>query len=223
MMVALQAAYFALDLIAPTVLMMKVCYWRNTRGLSQDMLVCSTIAACVFPLISIDKILQFHFSLSLFFMCFYAFALIYILYTFAHVSPKLAVRFGSKANPRVPLLCRWPVCLGASMVLGIFLAPFSVAPVWLLVPLYLEALAKGPQLWLFMDPSSRDPTATLVIVLMILSRVVEASSWVLVFSLNDLVILTPIIIQLFCAFDFVYLCARQAAALDCENRNMAFV
>jgi len=207
-----EIVYFFLDLSSAAILMHKVFNLRSPTGLSWDMFVCMTISSVMFPVSYFDKAVLYGVSENLIIMIVQAVCSVVSFVAFSRMPQKDYAR---------PFFCHWRPLVVGTMATAITACILSrtFAQFTLLVPLYLDAASRMPQLWLVSYESSNDAHAAAFFAATISSRVVEACSWIWLYSFNDLAVLGPVILQAFFGLDFLYFyCINVIRALRANLR-----
>jgi len=220
---AVDAVFTALDLSSMATILLKTCYYRSSAGLSYHMLVCYVISAVLFPMQYVSAIFTGSMDWNLFIMWLNAAVAIVAFVAVVVYKPKSSRHAGTDVPH--PLWCRWHVLVAVCTAVGLFLGNLpgrrGVALSGLLVPLYIDAAAKIPQLWMVARVGgSQDFLALLFMSFIILSRAVEVFSWVWIFSFSMLAITLPIMFQVVFGFDFLYLWALCICGERTENRSI---
>jgi len=208
-----EIVYFILDLSSVAILMHKVFNLRSPAGLSRDMYVCMTISSVMFPVCYFDKAATCGVSENLVIMVIQAVCSVVSFVAFSRMPQKDYVR---------PFFCHWRTLVVGTLATALAACMLSrtLAQFTLLVPLYLDAASRIPQLWLVSYESSNDPYAAAFFAATISSRVVEACSWMWLYSFNDLAVLGPVILQAFFGLDFLYFyCTNLIRALRANLRS----
>lgn len=197
-----------LDMASITILCYKCILRKSAAGLSWDMFVCIAIAAVLFVVPNLEFLLLNEIGVSFVVMVLCAFAIL-VCFPFYAAKAQLEVPMNGAARP---FFCRWYVLLFTSLCIAVLLGDHN--PNWnvdllplspgLLLPLYLDALSRIPQLWLVAIEKKRDILAYAFFAAVISSRVVECFNWVYFHSFDDLLLLFPVLFQAVMGIDFLY-------------------
>lgn len=201
-------AVIVLDSLAILVLLLKLVVFRSARGLSYDMFVCMVFSGVLFVAPNYEYIGMDDMGATLLVMVCNAAA---VCVSFVYYLPKAPaeVPMGPQARP---WFLRWYVLASVSVVLALMLCDHDehdLAKRELLIPLYIDAAGRLPQLWLVaMEPRKKDWLACCFLALVIASRMVEAMGWIIMFQFTNMVVLLPIILQATLGIDFLYFWLR---------------
>jgi len=201
-----------LDLTSIAILCYKCIVWKSARGLSWDMFVCIVIAAVLFVMPNLEFLFLDDISPSFIVMVICAFAMV-VSFPFYAVKAPLEVPMDGPARP---LFCRWYVLLFISLCIAVLLGDHHpdysahALPVTpdVLLPLYLDALSRIPQLWLMAFEEKHEALAYAFLTAAISTRVVECFTWVYFYSFANVLVLLPVLFQAIMGIDFLYICGR---------------
>jgi len=193
-----------LDCITIVVLLLKTVVLRSASGLSYDMFVCMILAGLLFSLPAFEYILHVDFIAIPVVMICYAVALC-VSFFFYLKKASAEVPMGPHARP---VFLRWYTLFFVSVLLGVVFGKneeTDLAQTTLLVPLYLDAAGRLPQLWLVaMEPHKKEVLTCWFLAFVIGSRLLEALGWIVQFHLNNMVVLLPSMLQAAIGIDFLY-------------------
>jgi len=201
-------AVILLDSLAILVLLLKLVMFRSARGLSYDMFVCMVFSGILFVAPNYEYIGTEDMGATLAVMVCNAAAVCVSFLLYLQKAPA-EVPMGPQARP---WFLRWYLLASVSVALAFMLADHEehdLAKRELLVPLYIDAAGRLPQLWLVAsEPRKKESMACCFLALVITSRMVEATGWIIMFHFNNMVVLLPIILQATLGIDFLYFWLR---------------
>jgi len=217
------ALFTFLDALSVACLMLKIVYYRSGRGLSIDMLICTAVAAVLFVVPYAPRIFGMRINRSVLLMILYAAIICYCLAVVLRL--RRSKLEGNEAT--VPRSLRWYSLVAGSTLCSVVLAYLVGAkqrtPIYLLVPLYVDAAGKIPQLYLLSIQQDIDCLTGCFLASMIASRVVEAISWIYMWSFTDILVLGPIIFQALFGIDFLVLWVYKVYRRTIGEMEFAFL